>query len=108
MRDEQTPKDVSPSFSVVKNLCDLPAITNPFSDFPKHAPETRAKLNILDELVGFLFLERALKSRTVRLRSHGMGQIFDKLGKFERTLNVLTRPFDIFALFSRNFELLSV
>ena len=79
MRDEQTPKDVSSSFSVVKNLCDLPAITNPFSDFPKHAPETRAKLNILDELVGFLFLERALKSRTVRLRSHGMGQIFDKL-----------------------------
>lgn len=34
MRDEQTPKDVSSSFSVVKNLCDLPAITNPFSDFP--------------------------------------------------------------------------
>lgn len=79
MRDEQTPKDVSSSFSVVKNLCDLPAITNPFSDFPKHALETRAKLNILDELVGFLFLERALKSRTLRLRSHGMGQIFDKL-----------------------------
>lgn len=34
MRDEQTPKDVSSSFSVAKNLCDLPAITNPFSDFP--------------------------------------------------------------------------
>lgn len=61
MRDEQTPKDVSSSFSVVKNLCDLPAITNPFSDFPKHALETRAKLNILDELVGFLFFRTGFK-----------------------------------------------
>lgn len=61
MRDEQTPKDVSSSFSVVKNLCYLPAITNPFSDFPKHAPETRAKLNILDELVGFCFFRTGLK-----------------------------------------------
>ena len=48
MRDEQTPKDVSSSFSVVKTLCDLPAITNPFSDFPTWT-------NWLDSF----FLERA-------------------------------------------------